>query len=169
MCYFCSREAIHNFFLVICVWHIMQNSKWCDQNPLLTVWPEELSAGALWHRCWRAERKLQAVRQFRDEAIHRKLLLPLSGGTKVKGRRPHQTPGQWAPPETGAQESHLGEQSCCYTYTSPFLPGHPACTGHLLCSLKHSRVKDDQTEDPLTQDQSCIYGRFSKTLMDCNL
>lgn len=111
------------------------------------------------------------MRQFRDEAIHRKLLLPLSGGTKVKGRRPHQTPGTVGfsrnEPRSLIWQRELWESRAAATYVLVLF-----CLGILQTSSavwRHSRVEDGQTEDPLTQDQSCVYGRFSKTLIYCNL
>lgn len=51
-----------------------------------------------------------ALRQFRAEAISRKPLLPpRGGGRRSKGEDHIRLQGQWAPPETGSEESHLSE------------------------------------------------------------
>lgn len=142
---FCSRKAIYKNFLVICVWHIMQNSKWCDQNPLLLFDQRSLvqgrcDTGAGEQRGSCRQRGNSEMRQCTGSHCYHQ------EGTKVKGRRPHQTPGavgssrNW---DRGVPSVRaLGGQSCYYIYSNPFLPGHLACKGHLLCSLKNKRPED---------------------------
>lgn len=92
-------------------------------------------------------------------------------GQRSKGGDCFRLQGQWAPAETGTLESHLAEpwRAELHIILTPFCLVILPLRVNLLCSLKYSRRNRDGSEDQLALDQSCMYGRFSKTLVYCKL